>query len=81
MNLIPMPIAPSGRAGARWSLRRHLDGTTTSRRPVEKPKPMIGRGWERSTTRPTNGAEAPGRDDHRRGLSAAGGVSPRTDYA
>ena len=61
MNAIPTPMTPSGTASRQMGVLGDIstDSHSSEMASVEKPKPMMGRGWERSTIRPTNGASTP----------------------
>ena len=84
MNAIPMPIAINGSSNRQMgvlgliSKDSHSNATATT----ANPNPMMGRGCERSTIRPTNGASTPLATAIGPVSSAARvGVSPQTDWA
>ena len=61
MNAMPTPIAANGNTSRQIgvvgviSIDSHVNAIAST----EKPNPITGRGWERSTIRPTNGASTP----------------------
>ncbi len=61
MNAMPTPIAVSGRTRRQIGVVGviSIDSHVSAIAITEKPNPTIGRGWERSTILPTNGASTP----------------------
>ena len=61
MNAMPTPIAVSGNSSRQIGVGgvRSNDSQVSAMAAVEKPNPMTGVGWVRSTMRPTSGASAP----------------------
>jgi hypothetical protein len=61
MNAIPVPIAANGSSSRQIGVLGVIstDSQANATASVANPKPMIGRGWDRSTSLPTNGASTP----------------------
>ena len=61
MNAMPTPIAVSGNTSRQIGVVGVIstDSQVSAIASTEKPKPMIGRGWDRSTILPTTGASTP----------------------
>ena len=84
MNAIPMPSAVSGSTSRQIGVVGviSMDSHVNPMAITEKPKPTTGRGWERSTMRPTSGASTPVATAMGAVSSAARvGVRPHTDWA
>jgi hypothetical protein len=84
MNAMPTPIAHSGIVSRQIGVSGFISKESHNNpiASVENPNPMIGRGCERSTSRPTNGASTPMATAIGAVSNAARvGVSPYTDCA
>ena len=61
MNAMPTPIAAIGNTRRQIGVAGviSIESQVSEIASTEKPKPTIGRGWDRSTILPTNGASTP----------------------
>ena len=84
MNAMPIPITRNGRTSRKIGVSDviSIESQVSPIASAENPKPMIDRGWARSTMRPTTGANTPPAMAIGAVSSADSvGVSPHTAWA